>query len=67
VVLLISSDGFHYGYQYKVPLTHIRGLIAGAGTGVLLVTSSMARDGKGIVVVPYFAAASRPDMVVVIH
>jgi uncharacterized membrane protein len=38
VVLLISSDGFCFGYQYKVPLPHIRLLIAGAG--VLLITSS---------------------------
>jgi hypothetical protein len=36
--LLISSDGFHYVYQYKVPLPHICRLIA--GTGVLLITSS---------------------------
>ncbi|XP_003564932.1 venom phosphodiesterase 2 [Brachypodium distachyon] len=28
VVLLISSDGFRFGYQYKVPTPHIRRLIA---------------------------------------
>jgi hypothetical protein len=38
VVLLTSSDGFCFGYQYKVPLPHIRLLIAGAD--VLLITSS---------------------------
>jgi hypothetical protein len=59
MVLFISSDGFRYGYQYKVPLTHIRGLITGTSTGVLIITSFVARDGKGIVAVPYFAAASR--------
>ncbi|CAD6252754.1 unnamed protein product [Miscanthus lutarioriparius] len=40
VVLLISSNGFRFGYQYKVPLPHIRRLITGAGAGVLLITSS---------------------------
>jgi hypothetical protein len=39
-MLLISSDGFRYGYQYKVPLPHIRRLIAIAGTGVNVITSS---------------------------
>ncbi|CAD6233223.1 unnamed protein product [Miscanthus lutarioriparius] len=28
VVLLISSDGFRFGYQYKAPLPHIRRLFA---------------------------------------
>jgi hypothetical protein len=40
VVLLISSNGFCFGYQYKVPPLHIRHLIVGAGVGVLLITSS---------------------------
>jgi hypothetical protein len=38
VMLQISSYGFRFGYQYKVPLPHIRRLIAGAG--ILLITSS---------------------------
>jgi hypothetical protein len=38
VMLQISAYGFRFGYQYKVPLPHIRRLIAGAG--VLLITSS---------------------------
>jgi hypothetical protein len=33
-MLLISSDGFRYGYRYKVPLPHIRRLIVITGTGV---------------------------------
>jgi hypothetical protein len=40
MVLLISSDGFCYGYQYKVLPPHICRLIASTGTGVLLITSS---------------------------
>jgi hypothetical protein len=40
VVLLISSNGFRFGYQYKVPLPHICHLITSAGVGVLLITSS---------------------------
>jgi hypothetical protein len=40
VVLLISSDGLCYEYQYKVPLLHIRRLIASADTNILLITSS---------------------------
>jgi hypothetical protein len=38
VVLLVSSDGFCYSTQFLSP--YIRRLIPGAGTGVLLVTSS---------------------------
>jgi hypothetical protein len=40
VVLLISSDSFHFGYQFKLPLLHIRRLITGNGVGVLLITYS---------------------------
>jgi hypothetical protein len=57
VVLLISSDSFRYGYQYKVPLPHICWLIAGAGTPSS--PPPAAREGKGIVAVLYFATASR--------
>ncbi|CAD6210908.1 unnamed protein product [Miscanthus lutarioriparius] len=39
VVLLISLDGFRFGYRYKVPLPRIRRLIACAGTGILIISS----------------------------
>jgi hypothetical protein len=58
-MLLISSDGFCYAYQYKVPLPHIRRLIAITGTGVHSSPPPTARDNKGVVAVTYFAAVSR--------
>uniref|UniRef100_A0ACD5VT08 Uncharacterized protein n=1 Tax=Avena sativa TaxID=4498 RepID=A0ACD5VT08_AVESA len=34
VVLLISTDGFRFGYQYKAPNTHLRRLIANGTSAV---------------------------------
>jgi hypothetical protein len=34
------ASAFHYRYEHKVPLPHICCLIVGAGTVILLITSS---------------------------
>jgi hypothetical protein len=39
VVLLTSSNAFSFRYQYKVTLLHIRRLITGTGTSVLITFS----------------------------